>query len=147
ADLVVVATDPETAGRLVGRPVAPGKGQTTHWYAAPEAPNDLSAVVVDVRCERGPLVSSAVVSNDAPSYAPEGWHLVQASTLLAPGERPVDDFTVMRHLRQLYGTNPTSWRLLRRDDIPYAVPAQPAPFRERADLAVAEGLILAGDHM
>ena len=147
ADLVVVATDPETAGRLVGRPVAPGKGQTTHWYAAPEAPNDLTSVVVDVRVERGPIVSSAVVSNVAPSYAPEGWHLVQASTLLAPGERPVDDFTVMRHLRQLYGTNPTSWRLLRRDDIPYAVPAQPAPFRERADLAVAEGLILAGDHM
>ncbi|AXH96878.1 NAD(P)/FAD-dependent oxidoreductase [Ornithinimicrobium avium] len=147
ADLVVVATDPTTAGRLTDRPVATGKGQTTHWYAAPEPPTDLAAVIVDVREERGPIVSSAVLSNVAPGYAPEGWHLVQASTLLAPGQEPVDDFTVMRQLRQIYRTNTTAWRLLRRDDIPYSVPLQPAPFRERADLAVADGLILAGDHM
>lgn len=147
ADLVVVATDPTTAARLTDRPVAPGKGQTTHWYAAPEPPTDLTSVVVDVREERGPLVSTAVVSNVAPSYAPDGWHLVQASTLLAPGKEPVDDFSVMRQLRQIYRTNTTAWRLLRRDDIRYATPVQPAPFRERAHLAVGEGLILAGDHM
>lgn len=146
-DLVVVATDPTTAGRLTDRPVAVGKGQTTHWYAAPEPPTDLASVVVDVREERGPVVSTAVVSNVAPRYAPDGWHLVQASTLLAPGEDPVDDFTVLRHLRQIYRTNTTAWRLLRRDDIEYAVPVQSAPFRERADLALSEGHILAGDHM
>lgn len=146
-DLVVVATDPTAAERLTGRRVPEGKGQTTRWYAVPERPSDLTSIVVDVRADRGPVVSTAVVSNVAPTYAPEGWHLVQASTLLRPGEEPVDDATVLRQLGQIFRTNVTAWRLLRRDDIPYAVPVEPAPFHERAHMAAADRLILAGDHM
>ena len=146
AHLVVVATDPGTAGQLTGRPAPEGKGQTTHWYAVPERPSDLTSIIVDVRAERGPVVDTAVVSNVAPTYAPDGWHLVQASTLLRPGEAPVDDATVLRQLSQIYRTNATFWTPLRRDDIPYAVPVEPAPFHERAHMAVADRLILAGDH-
>lgn len=147
ADLVVVACDPPSAARLTGRPVADGKGTTTHWYAVPERPTDLTSVVVDVRRERGPVVSTAVVSNVAPSYAPEGWHLLQASTLLPPGQEPVEDEPVRRQLGQIFRTNTTAWRSLRRDVIRYAVPVEPAPFHQRALLAVDDGLIVAGDHM
>ena len=147
ADLVVVATDPETAGSLTGRPVPEGKGQTTHWYSVPEAPTDLRAVLVDVREDRGPVVSTVVMSNVQPGYAPEGKHLVSASSLLRQDRPPVTDEAVLRHVGEIYGVDTRGWELLRRDDIPYAVPVQPAPFHERHRMEVAEGLIVAGDHM
>ncbi|GGK56052.1 protoporphyrinogen/coproporphyrinogen oxidase [Ornithinimicrobium pekingense] len=147
ADLVVVATDPQTAERLTGRPAPEGKGQTTHWYAVPDAPTDFRSIVVDVRETRGPVVSTVVMSNVQPTYAPEGMHLVSASSLLRPGQDPVGDDEVLRHVGEMYGVSTRAWELIRRDDIPYAVPAQPAPFVERRRMEVADGLIVAGDHM
>lgn len=148
AELVVVATDPMSAERLTGRPAPRGKGVTTHWFAVDEAPTDVKMIVLD-QCDRevGPVVNSVVMTNAAPSYAPEGRHLVQASSLLRPGQEPVTDQDVVTHLAELYGADTSSWELIRRDDIPYALPEQPAPFRDRQDLEVEPGLILAGDHV
>lgn len=148
ADLVVVATDPVTAQSLTGRPVPEGKGVTTHWFAADEPPTDVSMIVID-QCDRdvGPVVTSAVLSNVAPSYAPEGRHLVAASSLLSSVSSPVSEEDVRQHLGQMYAAHATGWELLRRDDIPYALPVQPAPFMDREDLEVEPGLILAGDHV
>lgn len=148
ADLVVVATDPVTAEQLTGRPSPPGKGVTTHWFAVDEAPTDLKMIVLDqVDREVGPVVNSAVISNVAPTYAPAGRHLVQASSLLRPGQDPVPDADVLTHLAQIYATDTSDWELVRRDDIPYALPEQPAPFTNRSALEVETGLILAGDHL
>lgn len=148
AELVVVATDPVTAQSLTGRSVREGKGVTTHWFATDEAPTDLSMIVMD-QCDRevGPVVTTAVVSNVAPSYAPEGRHLVAASSLMGDVTAPVSDAEVRQHLGELYAADTTAWELLRRDDIPYALPVQPAPFVDRWDLEVEPGLILAGDHV
>lgn len=148
ADLVVVATDALSAERLTGRPVPRGKGLTTHWFAADEAPSDKRKVTLDqVEREVAPVITTAVISNVAPSYAPPGRHLVQASSLLRPGAEPVTDADVRQHLGQIWGTDTSGWELLRRDDIPYALPVQPVPFVERWDLEVEPGLILAGDHV
>ena len=148
ASLVVVATDPVTAQSLTGRPVPEGKGVTTHWFATDEPPTDRPMIVTD-QCDRpiAPVVTTAVVSNVAPSYAPEGRHLIAASSLLSQGREPVSDDDVREHLGQIYGADTTGWELLRRDDIPYALPVQPAPFVDRWDLEVEPGLILAGDHV
>ncbi|GAA5159585.1 NAD(P)/FAD-dependent oxidoreductase [Ornithinimicrobium tianjinense] len=146
AGLVVVSTDPETAERLTGRPSVPGKGVTTHWFATDEAPADHRMLVVDQRHEHGPVINTCVVSNAAPGYAPEGRHLVQASSLLRPGQPPVEDEAVRAHVGQLWNVDASGWQLLRRDDIPYALPVQPAPLVDREDLVVDEGLIVAGDH-
>lgn len=147
AELVVVATGAEVAERLTGRPARPGKGVTTHWYAVDEAPTDLALLVIDQRDVDGPVINTAVMSNAAPSYAPEGKHLVVASSLLRPGVEAVTDAAVAEHLAGIYGVRTADWDLLRRDDIPYALPVQPAPLQERTDLEVEPGLILAGDHM
>lgn len=148
AALVVVATDPQTAERLTGRPSPLGKGVTTHWYALDEAPTDLKTIILD-QCDRmvGPVVSTAVVSNVASSYAPPGRHLVQASSLLRRGKPGVSDADVLTHLSEIYATDTSGWELVRRDDIPYALPEQPAPFTAREALEVEPGLILAGDHL
>lgn len=147
ADLVVVATDPTTAEQLTGRPAPEGKGQTTHWYAVPDAPTDFGGILVDVRENRGPVVSTVVMSNVQPTYAPEGMHLVSASSLLRAGEQAVSDEDVLHHVGEIYGVSTRGWELLRRDDIPYAVPVEPVPFVERHRMQLAEGLIVAGDHM
>lgn len=146
AALVVVASDPTTAGRLTGREVKPGKGVTTHWYAVDEAPTDLAMLVLDqTERERGPVVNTAVMSNVAREYAPEGRHLVQASSLL--GGTSAEDDDVLRHLGDIYDVDTSGWELLRRDDIVYALPEERPPFAERAELEVEPGLILAGDHV
>lgn len=147
ADLVVVATGAEAATALTGRPSAGGKGVTTHWYAVDEAPTDLSLLVIDQREKAGPVINTAVMSNAAPSYAPAGRHLVQASSLLRPGQEPVADDVVATQLAGIYGVPTDGWQLLRRDDIRYALPAQPAPLHDREALEVEPGLILAGDHV
>lgn len=148
ADLVVLATDPQSAERLSGRPSPTGKGVTTHWYATDEPPTELKTIILD-QCDRevGPVVNTAVMSNVAPSYAPVGRHLVQASSLLRPGQDPVADADVLAHVAQIYATDTSGWELVRRDDIPYALPEQPAPFTNRSALEVETGLILAGDHL
>ena len=87
------------------------------------------------------------MSNAAPSYAPPGRHLVQASSLLRPGVEPVTDAAVAEQLAGIYGVPTDDWELLRRDDIHYALPVQPAPLQARTPLEVEPGLILAGDHM
>ncbi|ANS79160.1 Putative oxidoreductase [Serinicoccus hydrothermalis] len=146
-ELVVVATGAEAAAGLTGHEAPAGKGVTTHWFAVPEAPMDQALLVIDQRETRGPVVNTAVMSNAAPSYAPPGRHLVQASSLLRAGREPVEDRTVLSQLSGIYGVPTRDWELLRRDDIPYALPAQPAPFQERTALEVEPGLILAGDHL
>lgn len=145
-DLVVVATDPTTAEQLTGRPSPAGKGVTTHWFAVDEAPVDHTLLLIDQRKVQGPVLNTCVMSNAAPGYAPEGQHLVQASSLWRDGQEPAGDGDVVADLAELYGVDTSSWRLLRRDDIRYALPVQPAPFTEREDMEVAPGLVVCGDH-
>ena len=145
ADLVVLATDPTSAAELVGAQVPEGKGVTTHWFSAEQAPHDLRMMVLDARDVHGPVLHTAVVSNVAPEYAPAGKHLIEASSLLPTNGSPVEDSDVRQHLAELYGTDVSSWELLRRDDVPYALPAQPAPYVPNRDMEIEPGLIVAGD--
>ncbi|WP_298888763.1 NAD(P)/FAD-dependent oxidoreductase [uncultured Serinicoccus sp.] len=147
ADLVVVATGAEAAAALTGRETAPGKGVTTHWFAVDEAPTEHAMLVIDQRTDPGPVINTAVMSNAAPSYAPPGRHLVEASSLLRAGQEPVTDAQVSAQLAGIYGVPTDGWELLRRDDIHYALPAQPAPLNVRESLEVEPRLIMAGDHL
>lgn len=146
AELVVVATDPGSYGELTGQEPRPGKGVTTHWFATDQAPTDLSLLVIDQSRESGPVLNTAVLSNVAPNYAPAGQHLVQTSSLLPSSGTPPTDEEVLAHAAKIYGAKVETWSLLRRDDIGYALPAQPAPFIARHSMMVADGVIAAGDH-
>lgn len=48
--------------------------------------------------------------------------------------------------REIWDADVTSWRLIRRDDIPDALPAQPPPLRVTKPVRVRAGLYVAGDH-
>ena len=136
---VVVATG-LTPGLDVPLPRA--RGLQTWWFATDERHNDDAALRVD-GLRRGPIVHTAIVSNTAPTYAPRGQHLVEATVVL-PSEATEAD--VRRQLTELWGTDARPWRLLRLDDIAAALPAQDPPLRLRRPVRLGDGRYVAGDH-
>ena len=148
ARAVVVAADPVTAGRLAGTRVPRMKGLATWWYATAETPSTLPLLFLASRTSGGPVVNSAVMTNVAPSYAPAGWHLIQATTLLAsdPGVAPPDERDVRRQLTELYGAAAASWELVTTHLVRQAQPEQLPPLQVRRPVDLGDGLFVAGDH-
>ncbi|MFJ6652599.1 NAD(P)/FAD-dependent oxidoreductase [Microbacterium sp. NPDC091313] len=140
---VLVAADPATAADLFDVRRAPLRGLQTWWFAADEAPSPSARLRVD-GTRSGPVVNTAVMSHTAPSYAPPGRHLVQASCLLG-ADRPTES-DVRAQLARVWRADTSSWALLRRDDIPHALPAQHPPLRLRRPARVADRVVVAGDH-
>ncbi len=150
ARALVVATDTRTAAQLTGIPERPTKGLVTWWYAVDGAPPAADPfLVVDGRGSDkppGPVWNAAVVSTAAPSYAPPGRHLVQATTLLDRPDGDAPDEEVRRHLGDIYGCETTGWRTLARHRIPDALPACPPPLRLTSSAEVNAGVFVCGDH-
>lgn len=141
---VVVATDPGTAGRLLDIGVPKMKGLTTYWFSTPDAPTSVNLLLVEGGGRSaGPVVNTAVMSHAAPSYAPPGRHLVQATTLHQDG---VDEQQVRAHLSRMYGTSTRGWDLVVRHDIAQALPEQLPPLQHRRPVELGGGRFVAGDH-
>jgi hypothetical protein len=141
---IVVAVGAHSVNELVDVPVPATRGLQTWWFATDARPSASALLRIDGR-RRGPIVHTAVMSNAAPSYAPPGRYLVEATCLLPPsGGAPESD--VRRQMGELWGTDAATWQLLRRDDIPHALPAQTAPLQTIRAPRVRDGVYLAGDH-
>ncbi|TDN92300.1 phytoene dehydrogenase-like protein [Microbacterium sp. BK668] len=150
ARAVVVATDGRSAAKLTGIPAPQTRGLQTWWFSANAPPAASALLTVDGR-RAGPIVNSVVMTRTAPSYAPAGKHLVEATCLLGPDaqrdpSRAPDEAAVRRQLAGLWGADARSWSLLRRDDLPDALPAQRPPLRTTSPARVSDGVYVAGDH-
>ncbi|MCS3444428.1 FAD-dependent oxidoreductase [Microbacterium phyllosphaerae] len=145
ASRVVVAVGPDDVAGLTGLPVPTTNGLQTWWFAAAEPPTGSALLTVDGR-GRGPVVNTVVMTHTVPSYAPAGRHLIAATCLLPRGGDPTEEVDVRRHLREIWGADVSAWELMRRDDIPHALPAQPAPLGAPRSPRYAERLYIAGDH-
>ncbi|MDU0365597.1 NAD(P)/FAD-dependent oxidoreductase [Microbacterium sp. NPDC089180] len=122
--------------------LAAPRGLQTWWFAADEAPTDDGALRVDGR-RRGPVVNTAVMTNTAPTYAPRGQHLIQATCVL-PSD--ASESGIRRQLAEIWDADTRPWRLLRRDDIARALPVQDPPLRRRRPVRLGDGRYVAGDH-
>jgi len=143
---VVVATDPRTAGTLTPVPAPQMKGLATWWFSADEPPADSSVLHVDEHgTASGPVVNASVVSHAAPAYAPAGRHLVQASTLLAPGQEPTES-QVRAHLTRIFRRPAAGWDVVAVHRVPDALPSLPPPLDARRPVDLGHGLFVAGDH-
>lgn len=145
---VVVATGPVAASTLTGLPEHPMRGVVTHWYAADRAPTASRLLHVDARPRpTGPLVNTAVVSHAAPTYAPAGSHLVQASALLeADGVAPTEP-VMRRHAAELLGDDGfADWQSLARHEIRHALPVQAPPLVVARPVVLPSGVVVCGDH-
>ncbi|MEO6142353.1 MAG: NAD(P)/FAD-dependent oxidoreductase [Dermatophilaceae bacterium] len=150
ARAVVVATDPVTAARLTPLPEPATKGLVTWWFEAPQAPSNLPLLAVDGRragrMPRGPVWNTSVVSVAAPSYAPSGRHLVEATCLLDRPDGDAAEAEVLRHIGEIYGCGTAGWRTIIRHRVPLALPVMPPPLRDRSPVALGEGVFVCGDH-
>ena len=144
ASAVVVATDPGAAGTLTGLDVPRMKALTTFWYAAAEPPSTRPLLHLDAD-HRGPLVNTAVMTNAAPTYAPAGRALVQVTVLGADGSLATER-AARTQAGLVYGADTSGWELVTTHVVAAALPAQPPPLDVRADVALGDGLFVAGDH-
>ncbi|GAA2032191.1 NAD(P)/FAD-dependent oxidoreductase [Agromyces tropicus] len=150
ASAVVVAVGPEAVAGLLDVPAPATRGLQTWWFAADDPPTASAMLSVDGR-RRGPVVNAVVLSHTVPRAAPPGRHLVAATALLPPAARTdpaaaPQEADVRRQLSEVWSTDASGWRLLRRDDLHDALPAQLPPLRTRLPVRLGDGRYVAGDH-
>ncbi|WP_082297552.1 FAD-dependent oxidoreductase [Microbacterium sp. GCS4] len=141
----VVAVGPEAVSDLIDLTRPATNGLQTWWFAADALPTRSALLTVDGR-RRGPVVNTVVMTHTVPSYAPAGRHLIAATCLLPRAGASAEEGTVRQHLGEIWGADVGVWELLRRDDIPDALPAQPAPLGPARSPRHGERLYVAGDH-
>jgi glycine/D-amino acid oxidase-like deaminating enzyme len=145
---VVVATDPSSAGVLLRGFAAPPMRAVTTWYhTLPDDDRLLGGrpvLLVDGQ-RRGPVVTTSVLSQVAPSYAPVRSVLV-SSSVLGVGDQTADEAAVLRHLATMYGVSTSRWQTVSRVEVREALPAMPPPLTLRKPVRLVDGLYVCGDH-
>ncbi|RKN51073.1 NAD(P)/FAD-dependent oxidoreductase [Micromonospora endolithica] len=141
---VVVATDPPAATTLLPRlPRVRTHSYTTYYHSTDTAPLDEPILLLDGD-RREIVANTVVISRAAPSYAPDGRHLV-ATSVVGPSAPP--EPAVRAELTRLYGRSTADWTHLTTVVIPDALPAAPPPQgRLRKPVSLGDGLYVAGDH-
>ncbi|MGV9766073.1 NAD(P)/FAD-dependent oxidoreductase [Micromonospora tulbaghiae] len=141
---VVVAVDPPAAATLLpGLDRVRMHAYTTYYHRTDTAPLDEPILLLDG--DRRELVANTVVvSRAAPTYAPDGRHLV-ATSVVGPQAPP--EPVIRREMDRLYGRSTADWTHLTTVTVPDALPAAPPPQgRLRKPVALGDGLYVAGDH-
>jgi hypothetical protein len=144
ASAVLVATDPQSAVRLLRLPAVAVRGLTTYYHLAENSPAQHPMVHLDGD-QRGPLVNTAVVSDVAPGYSGGRGALI-ATTVLGAREDSAVEQAVRAQLRLVYGADPRPWQLVHSYPIAQALPATFPPLQLRQQVDLGDGLYVAGDH-
>jgi phytoene dehydrogenase-like protein len=143
----VVATDASTAQKLLPglkRPIPEWRAVTNLYFAA-----DYSPIREAIICLNGSGVGRVnnvcVISDAAPSYAPEGQALLSASVLGLPDEENLST-KVLDELTGWFGPQARSWRHLRTDRIRHGLPEQ-LPGDDAPGFIQQDGIWLCGDYL
>jgi phytoene dehydrogenase-like protein len=140
ADAVVVATDPDTAARLLPAVEASAPRQvTTHFHVLPESPWTTPLIVLGQ--PGGHLVNSVVLSDAQPRYSPDGRALVASSSLT-----PTPEEAVRAELAAMHGVGPSDLDHLTSVTVPGAQPTAVPPLQLRRPVDLGDGLFVCGDH-
>jgi phytoene dehydrogenase-like protein len=149
ARTVVLATNGSETERLLGEGRAFATVDCTCLYfAANKSPVGEPTLVLDGE-NLGPVTNLAVVSNVAPSYAPPGQSLIQATVVGNPQmSDPELDVKSREQLTRWFGPEVGGWRLLRTYRITRALPDQkpPTPDPLAPPLRVNPWLFVCGEY-
>jgi predicted NAD/FAD-dependent oxidoreductase len=151
AENLVIATEASAAARLLGAPELDCGWQATHAFsfAAPVAPCDEPILMLD-GTGRGPINHLAVVSQVAPSYAPEGRALISANVVGACEDPPELLPAVRTQLREWFGGAAERWDFLQVASVPFALPEQTVerlePVCKGVQAAAGDHVWICGDH-
>ncbi len=142
AGSVVVAAEGPAAAALLGLPEVASKSVGAAYFAADRSPTTEKLVVLNGR--GGPVLNAAVMSNVAPSYAPDGRHLIVAAM---PGYTGADiDEVARREMTTWWGGQVGGWHHLASYRIEHGQPGQAPPFGPKQSVRVDDGLYVCGDH-
>jgi protoporphyrinogen oxidase len=145
ADAVVMATDADTAGRLVeGVETIPWRSVTCLYFAA-EAPPLLGPKLVLNGDGAGPVNNLVVMSEVAPETAPSEAALISV-TVLGTSHDDQLETGVRRQLQGWLGSRVDRWRHLASYAIERALPDQRAPRPRHLSPRLENGLYVCGDH-
>jgi len=144
---VVVATEGPVAATLLGSTLAPvvSRRISCVWFAAAAPPITSKLIVLDGALN-GPALNVAVMSNVAPSYAPDGQALIAAACPTEEADGAVLSAAVRAQLRTWWGAPVDEWRVLRVDNIAHGQPDSQPPFDARRRVSLGDGLFVCGDH-
>lgn len=92
----------------------------------------------------GPILNTAVMTNSAPSYSPDGTALVEASVLLS--DHHVTDEEARTHPARIWAMDASELELIERDDIAHSLPDHPAGAPSLKSTRLGDRTLLAGDH-
>jgi len=142
AHAVVVATGPAAAARLLpGLHVPPTRTVTTYYHAASEPPLREPTLLLDTRRR---FLNTCVLSEVAPTYAPDSRALISTSVLGA--DLSGREKGVREALAEVYGADTAPWELLAAYEIPDALPAMPPPQMLSRRTRLGAGRYVCGDH-
>jgi phytoene dehydrogenase-like protein len=140
ADAVVVATDPDTAARLLpGLSASAPRRVTTHLHVLPSSP--WSAPLLVLGAPGGRLVNSVVLTDAQPRYSPDGRALVASSTL-----EPTRADEVRDEVARLHGVGAADLDHLTTVTVTGAQPAALPPLDLRRPVDLGGGVYVCGDH-
>ena len=149
APAIVLATDaPETA-RLLGQPQPVATVSCCCLYFTASKPPLTEPILALDGENTGPVTNLAVVSNVAPSYAPPGSCLIQATVVGNPDLEDAQlESRARDQLRRWFGPQVDFWRLLRLYRINRALPDQrpPTPNPLSQPVRLQPGLFLCGEY-
>lgn len=139
ANHLIIATDPISAGKLMGidKPIKM-LGSTTMYFATSERLANAKNLHLSAKSK---LVNSIVISEVSKSYAPYGVNLISASSLMDISEK---EFRT--ELSNLWRTNAADWDLLARYEIKESLPFHGSGKGKRSELQISENLFVIGDH-
>ena len=143
ARAVVVATDPVTAADLLPGVAAPRMyALTTLYHVAPAPPAASPTLHLDGT--GGPAGQHGGADRGRARLLPRrpGAGVVVRSSGRPTGCRA----EVRRELARIYGVPTDGWVHLHTAEVPRALPALPAASPLRRDVALGDGLFVAGDH-
>ena len=153
---VVIAANARSAAALIPQVVAPpSQGVTTWYHLADNDPRELagghSTILVDgKRYDNGsidstrPLVNTVVLTNAAPSYAPD--RVLVSSSALGVLDSVQAESAVRSHLASLYAVPNSGWQHVATYPVPDALPAMLPPHAIAKNPRVGDGIYLAGDY-
>lgn len=147
SDRIVLALDEPSMCRLLGRGEPRGAlGTAVHYFRAERAFYQGGWLCLPPRRTENPVLHAALVSNVAPTLAPEGSHLWSV-TVLPDHPRATDAEFVAAEVASWFGAAGADLRPLKFVRVPYALPRQPPGFADRPAPwgVVPPGIVVAGD--
>jgi phytoene dehydrogenase-like protein len=144
AEKIVIATDANSAAKLLGNESTIEFNGTQCFYFASDKPIQLGGKpYLIINSNDGELISHILVSSEVvPAYAPQGKTLISVNII---GNQEVSDQKVKAELADWFGDG-YDWRHLKTYKIPEALPQffQDSPTEN--DLKISENLYRCGDY-